>query len=68
MTKENTTAATRKSRQTGATVSAFFDDFLGWVSYCETHKGYAEHASKTAAISWLSSPVTWCQGCQEGAK
>jgi hypothetical protein len=58
-------AATRKNRITGAKITAQLDDFLGWVTVCETHGGYAEHASKTQAMSWISQPWVYCEKCGE---
>ena len=60
-----TTATTRKNRRTGSTVTAREDDFLGWITVCETHGGYAEHPNKTAARDWLAEPTMWCEGCAE---
>lgn len=59
-----TEVITRRNRQTGAIVTAYEDDFLGWVTRCETHGGYAEHPNKTAARSWLVEPAIWCEGCR----
>jgi hypothetical protein len=64
-TNMNTTQVRRKNRNTGATVVADHDEFLGWVTVCETHGHYAEHRNKTTAISWLASPQTWCEKCGE---
>lgn len=58
---------TRKNRRTGSTVSMYHDDFLGWVTICETHGGYAEHATRRAAAEWIADPVVWCEGCAEVA-
>lgn len=55
----------RKNRVTKANVIAYEDDFLGWVTVCMTHDGYAEHRNKTTAIDWLASPWTWCSKCGE---
>lgn len=54
----------RKNRQTGTMISAYRDDFLGWITMCEEHGGYAEHATKSVAMSWMTEPKVWCQGCQ----
>lgn len=56
---------TRKNRATGSIISAELDDFLGWITVCQTHGQYAEHRNKTAAVSWTVEPAVWCSGCAE---
>ena len=58
-----TTELTRKNRTTKTHVSARLDDFLGWITICEDHGGYAEHATKSAAISWIAEPWVYCPTC-----
>jgi hypothetical protein len=61
----NTGVTVRKNRKTETRVLAYEDEFLGWITVCETHGHYAEHRNKTTAISWLASPQTWCEKCGE---
>lgn len=56
---------TRRNRKTGTTIIVRDDEFLGWVTICETHGAHCEHQSKTAAVQWMADPVVWCQGCAE---
>lgn len=57
---------TRKNRKTGSIVTAREDDFLGWITVCETHGGWAEHANKTQAVAWLPASDVWCEHCAKG--
>jgi len=56
---------TRKNRRTGSIVSMYWDDFLGWVTMCETHGNWAEHATRRAATEWLAEPTAYCADCAE---
>lgn len=57
---------TRKARSTGTKVSLYFDQSEDgdWSTVCEDHGGIVYHATKTAALSFLSHPEDWCPGCQ----
>lgn len=58
-------AVSRTNRRTGARVEARRDEFLDWITVCETHGHWAEHRSRTAALEWLSAPWVWCEACAE---
>jgi hypothetical protein len=56
-------AARRKNRKTEATIVAQHDDFLGWITLCESHNYWAEMPSKSKAISWMTEPDVFCPEC-----
>lgn len=57
----------RVNRRTGATIVVQFGD-SGWETWCRTHDSVREYACKSHAMSWLSSPQDWCDGCAEVAR
>lgn len=59
---------TRRNRKTRTIITARHDDFLGWVTICETHGTHCEHQTKTAALEWMADPTVWCATCGEVAK
>jgi hypothetical protein len=58
---------TRKNRQTKTliTVANWNDQ---WFTICEEHEIAVGHKTKTQAMEWSSTPLTWCERCQEGAQ
>lgn len=64
----------RRSRQTGARVQLWRADAYGldpadggpWVTVCVDHGNNVQHDTRADALGWLTSPATWCVGCQAG--
>lgn len=57
---------TRKNRQTKTHITVAQWD-TQWFTICEEHEIAVGHETKTQAVQWSSSPLTWCERCQEGA-
>ena len=55
---------TRINRLTGSTITVRQDDFLDWITVCETHGCWCEHPNKTLAVQWSADPTVWCEHCE----
>jgi hypothetical protein len=53
----------RKNRKTEATIVVRHDDFLGWITLCESHNYWAEMPNKSTALSWMPAPEVFCLEC-----
>ena len=74
-TTEDWVVQDRVCRETGGRVLVIdarlapdFDEHEGgrWVTWCDRHETFAQHATRALAVAWAAVPTVWCGMCAEG--
>ncbi len=62
----------RRNRRTKKIYSLYDGDEAGmntsagrWQTVCEEHNCVCSHATKEAALRWLTTPLIWCDRCSK---